>query len=156
MISTTTEPATSGIGWSHGIACHVSLPNISGLRARTNRGPRASDIRARTGRKLLVHNGIEQGRIDGAVGEGTYLAALLAKREVTRSVQCRSGLAHPRNPLGKRVLGYGTQDEVHVGKPVAAELRGLAIKLAGLVRGQMQLRDHSVHCSDHRAELRHE
>jgi hypothetical protein len=28
MITTTTEPAASGIGWSHGMACHVSLPNI--------------------------------------------------------------------------------------------------------------------------------
>jgi hypothetical protein len=32
MTSITTAPATSGIGCSHGIACQVSLPNISVLR----------------------------------------------------------------------------------------------------------------------------
>jgi hypothetical protein len=57
--------------------------------------------------------------------------------------------------LGKCIWQYGTHGEFHAGKPVAAELRRLAIKLAGLVGRQVQLRDHSVHRGDHGAELRH-
>src|SRR6476619_5173513 len=133
MISTTTAPATKGIGWSNGIACQVSLPNISVLRRWLNRRARGSSVWARAGRKLLIHNRVEQSRINRAVGEGTHVAALLAKREITRSVQGRSGLACPGNPLRKRVLGYGMRHEVHVGKTVAAKLRRLAIKLARLV-----------------------
>src|SRR6476646_12049779 len=155
MISTTTAPATSGIGWSSGIACQVSLPNISVLPRWMNRA-RGSSVWARARRKLLIHNRVEQSRINRAVGEGTHVAALLAKREITRPVQCRSGLARPGNPLRKRVVGYSTRHEVHAGKPVAAKLRGLAIKLARLVGNQVELRDHSVHCGDHAAELRHE
>src|SRR5215211_2423880 len=156
MTSTTTAPATSGIGCSHGIACQVSLPNMSAHRPWTNRCARASDIRAWTARKLLVHNRTEQACIDRAVGEGTYIVALLAKRGIAGSVQCRSGLARRGYPLRKGVLGYGMHREAHVGEAVAAELGGLAIKFAGLVGGEVQLRDHSIHGGDHAAELRHE
>src|SRR6476661_3773032 len=114
MIKTTTAPATSGIGWSNGIACQVSLPNISVLRRWMNRHARGSSVWARAGRKLLIHNRVEQSRINRAVGEGTHVAALLAKREITRSVQCQCGLARPSNPLRKCVLGYSTRHEVHV------------------------------------------
>src|SRR5215475_14044581 len=155
MVSTTTEPATSGIGWLHGMASQVSLPNMSPLRPRTARRARAFDIWPRTGWKLLIHHRVEQVRVDAAKGERTYVAALLAKREITRSVQCRSALSRGGNPLRKRVFGYGTHGEIHVGKAAAAVLRGLAIKLAGLIGGQVQLRDHSVHRGDHGAELRH-
>src|SRR6476646_2242108 len=110
MIRTTTAPARSGIGWSNGIACQVSLPNISALRRWINRRARW----ALAGRKLLMHNRVEQSRINRAVGEGTHVAALLAKREITRSVQCQCGLARPSNPLRKCVLGYSTRHEVHV------------------------------------------
>src|SRR5262249_54191189 len=147
--NTTTEPATRGIGWLHGIASQVSLPNMSALRLRTNRRARAFDIWPRTGRKLQVHDRIKQARINRAIGERTYVAALLAQREITRSVQCRSGLAHARNPLRESVSGHRPHREVHVGKAAAAVLCGLAIKLAGLVRRQMQLRHHSVHRGDH-------
>jgi hypothetical protein len=51
-----------------------------------NRRAGESSIWARAGRKLLIHNRIEQGRINRAVGEGTHVAALLAKREITRSI----------------------------------------------------------------------
>src|SRR5262245_55226842 len=136
------------------MASQVSLPNMSALRPRTNRGARAFDIWPRTGRKLLIHDRVEQGRVDAAIGERTYVAALWAKREVTRSVQCRSALSRGGNPLRKRVFGYGTHGEIHVGKAAAAVLRGLAIKLAGLIGGQVQLRDHSVHRGDYGAELR--
>src|SRR5262249_47274015 len=154
--NTTTEPATSGIGWLHGIASQVSLPNMSALRPRTTRRARAFDVWPRTGRKLLVHDRIKQARINRAIGERTYVAALLAQREIARSVQCRSALARAGNPLCESVLGHRAHREVHVGKAAAAVLRGLAVKLAGLVRRQVELRDHSVHGGDHRAELRHE
>src|SRR5262245_46342181 len=131
------------------MASQVSLPNMSPLRPRTTRRARAFDIWPRTGRKLLAHDRIEQVRIDVAVGERAYVAALLAKREITRSVQCRSALARRANPLRKRIWQYGTHSEIHVGKAAAAVLRGLTIKLAGLVGCQVQLRDHSVHRGDH-------
>src|SRR5262249_34567841 len=156
MISTTTEPATSGIGWLQGITSQVSLPNMSALRPRTNRRARAFDVWPRTRRKLLVYDRIEQARINRAIGERTYVAALLAQREVTRSVQCRSALARAGDPLRESVLGHRAHREVHVGKAAAAVLRGLAIELSGLVGRQVELRDHSVHRGDHRAELRHE
>src|SRR5262249_30610295 len=152
----TTEPATSGIGWLQGIASQVSLPNISALRPWRNRRTRASGAWARTGRKLLIRDSVEQVRIDATIGERPYGAALLAEREVTRPVQGQSALARGGNPLSKGVFRYGTHHEIHVGKAAAAVLRGLAIKLAGLVGCQVQLRDHSVHRGDHRAELRHE
>src|SRR5512133_2437974 len=155
MISTTTEPATSGIGWLHGIASQVSLPNMSPLRLRAERGARAFDMRPGTGRKLLVYDGIEQGRIDRAISERTYICALLAKREVTRPVQRRCSLARPGDPLFECVLRDGTHHEIHVGKPVTAKLRGLAIELPGFVRRKVKLGDHSVHGGDHAAELRH-
>src|SRR5262249_2729845 len=126
------------------MASQVSLPNMSPLRPRTTRRARAFDIWPGTGRKLLAHDRIEQVRIDVAVGERAYVAALLAKREVTRSVQCRSALSRGCNPLCKRVFGYGTHGEIYVGKAAAAVLRGLTIKLAGLVGCQVQLRYHSV------------
>src|ERR1041384_8867214 len=122
-ISTTTEPATSGIGWLHGIASQVSLPNMLLLRPRTNRGARAFDIWPGTGRKFLVHDRVEQRCIDRAISERTHVSALLTKREISCLVQCRSGLARPGNPLRERVLRDGTHHEIHVGKPVAAELR---------------------------------
>src|SRR5262245_66144168 len=125
---------------------------MSALRPRTN--ARAFDVWPRTRRKLLAHNRIEQARINRAVGERAYVAALLAKREVTRSVQCRSALARAGNPLRESVTGHRAHREVHVGKAAAAVLRGLAVKLPGLVGRQVELRDHSVHRGDHRAELR--
>src|SRR5262249_12409108 len=66
MISTTTEPATSGIGWLQGMASQVSLPNMSALQPWANSRARAFDIWPRTGRKLLIHDGVEQVRIDAA------------------------------------------------------------------------------------------
>src|SRR5262245_53534798 len=137
------------------MASQVSLPNISPLRSRTNRRAGAFDIWARAGRQLLAYDCIEQARIDRAISEWSYILALLAKRKVARSVQRRSGLARSSNPLCKHVLGHGTHHEIHVGKSAAAVLRGLAIKFAGLVGRQVQLRDHSVHRGDHAAELRH-
>src|SRR5262245_14485240 len=137
------------------MASQVSLPNISPLRSRTNRRAGAFDIWARAGRQLLAYNCIEQARIDRAISEWTYIFALLAKRGIARSVQRRSTLARSSDPLCKLVLGHGTHLEIHVGKSAAAVLRGLAIKFAGLVGRQVQLRDHSVHRGDHAAELRH-
>src|ERR687887_139600 len=130
--STTTDPATSGIGWSHGIASQVSLPNISVPRPRMS--PRA---RARTGRKLLGRDRIEQRRIDRSVSERAHRFALLRKRRVARAVECLPALARGGDPLRKRVPGYGTHHEIHVGEPAAAVLRGLAIKVAGLVGREM-------------------
>src|SRR5262249_58289699 len=108
-----------------------------------------------TGRKLSIHARVDEVRVAAAKGERTYVAAWLAKREITRSVQCRSARSGGGNPLRKRVFGSGTHGEIHVGKTAAAVLRGLTIKLAGLVGCQVQLRDHSVHRGDHGAELRH-
>src|SRR5262245_9591617 len=110
------------------MASQVSLPNMSALRPRTNRRARAFDVWPRTRRKLLVHDRIEQARINRAIGERTYVTALLAQHEITRSVQCRSALARAGNPLCKGVLGNRAHREVHVGKAAATVLRGLAIK----------------------------
>src|SRR5262249_4699077 len=100
---------------------------MSALRPRTNARP--FDVWPRTRRKLLVHDPIEQARINRAIGERTYVAALFAQREITRSVQCRSALARAGNPLRESVLGHRAPREVHVGKATAAVLRGLAVKL---------------------------
>src|SRR5215510_2760600 len=120
MISTTTEPATSGIGWLQGMASQVSLPNMSALQPWANSRARAFDIWPRTGRKLLIHDGVEQARIDAAIGERPYVAGLLAEREVTRPIQCRSALARRGNPLRESVWGHSAHREVHVGKAAAA------------------------------------
>src|SRR5215510_6308858 len=112
---------------------------MSALRPRTNRHALGFDVWPRTGRKLLGHDRIEQARVNRAIGERTYVAALLAQREITRSVQCRSALARRGNPLREGVLGHRAHREVHVRKAAAAVLRGLAIKLAGLVGRQGEL-----------------
>src|SRR5262245_14680310 len=137
----TTAPATSGIGWSQGIASQVSWPNISVPRPRMNPRASAPGARARTGRKLLGRDRIEQRRIDGPVSERAHGFALLRKCRVARAVECLPALARRCNPLRERISRYCTYHEIHVGKPAAAVLRGLAIKLAGLVGGEMQLRD---------------
>src|SRR5215472_14583856 len=137
------------------MASQVSLPNMSALRPwlHARRGP--SDLWTRSGRNFLVHDGVEQIGLDRPVGDWAYVLALLRERGITRAVQRRSALARRRNPLRKRILGYGPQDKVHVGKPAAAVLRGQATKVAGFVRGQVELRDHAGHGGDHAAELWH-
>src|SRR5205823_3729982 len=122
MVSSTTEPATSGIGWSHGMACQVSLPSISLLRPGMNRRTAASSLRAGSWWEFLRHDGIEEVRIDCLIGIRRYILALPGKRDVTFAIQHGSALPHAGNPLRKGFLRHGAHKEVHAGKSVSAEL----------------------------------
>src|SRR6267378_4562832 len=154
-IENTAAPATSGIGWSQGIAFHVSLPSMSLGSRGANRHAAAAAGWPRPRWDLLSGNGRKQARLDGPVGEGANVLALLRQGDVAVPVQGGWGVARALEPLRELVLRYGVYGEMHSRKSVAAELRRLAVIVAGVVSLQIKLRDHSIHGGDHAAELRH-
>src|SRR5579871_3294960 len=64
-----------------------------------------------------------------------------------------AGLREPGGVFGGR---QGVHDEAHVGKSIAAEMRGEAGVMARRAREKIEARAHSRHRVDLRAELRHE
>src|SRR5262249_20109440 len=88
-----TQPATTGIGGSHGTAFQVGLPNISLGSRGPNRGTAGPAGGARPGRDLPGHDGLEQARLDAAVGERAHVLALLHERDVAAAVQGGFGRA---------------------------------------------------------------
>src|SRR5436305_14050140 len=99
--SSTTPPATSGIGWLHGIASHVSFPSISALRFFG-----ALRARSRLRRDILGHDSIEQRRIDLAIGERLG-CILLGQVSVTSAIQCWPCPPNSCEPVSKCVLRDG-------------------------------------------------
>src|SRR5262249_40507429 len=114
-ITITVAPAASGIGWSHGMAWQVSLPSISLLRPGMHGRTAAPRMRAGRRWKLLGHDGIEQIRLDGPIGERRDVPALAGKRRVALPVQHGSCLPRVGNPLREGFLRNGTQEELHTG-----------------------------------------
>src|SRR5205823_5918832 len=103
----TTEPAMSGIGWSQGIACHVSLPSMLALRAGRNGWTAVSFLRPRARRNLLGRHRPKQVWIDCAIAQRGYVAALPGKRDVAGAVQRRPRLPCRRDPLREGVRRHG-------------------------------------------------
>src|SRR3974390_3450321 len=94
----TTPPAISGIGWSHGIASQVSLPNISTGSFRTDLRGGVADIRPRRRRDLPRRHGLKESRIDRAKRVGLYILALLRELGIAGAVEGRAILACRRRP----------------------------------------------------------
>src|SRR5690242_20926132 len=136
---TTTEAAASGIGWSHGIAFQLSLPSMSAPSARTAHRLVGADRGPRPGRQLLHHHGVEQVRIDRAVGVGRDVPGLAGERRIAGARQGRAVLPRRSEPLREALGGHRLEDELHVGKAVAAELGRQAVERAGAVGLQVQL-----------------
>src|SRR6478672_4634402 len=125
--SSTTPPATSGIGWLHGIASQVSFPSISVLRFVA-----ALRARSRLRRDLLGHDSIEQRWIDLAIGKGLG-RALLGQVSIASAIQCRASPPNSCKPISEFILRDGVHLEPHVRETVTAELRRQAVVITGMV-----------------------
>src|SRR5260370_42114609 len=137
------------------MAFRGTLPRRSVGSGGANRHPAAATGWTGPRRDLLGGDGRKQTRLDGQVGEGADVVALLRQGDVALAVQGGWGVSGPLKPLRELVLRYRVYGEMHSGKSVTAELDRLAVIIAGAVGLQIELRDHSIHGGDHAAELRH-
>src|SRR5271169_866385 len=178
MITTPTKAAaTSGIGWSNGMAAQLSLPNIlmlhplgdvvdrdelggSYVMSHCKQGRIArvgqKGLRARSGRQLLRDDLVEQFRLDRTEGERTYVHALLGQGSVASGIESWGGVARDTNPSGKPFRRHRLHIEMHVRETIATIMARKTEIRAWCVRAQVQLRHHAVHRVDHAAELRDE
>src|SRR5690242_15408375 len=113
----TNAAESSGMGWSNGIACQVSLPNTSLLHCR---GPVSR-------RQFLVQYGSEKTGLDASIGVGFYILRLTQQPPVRGVVQYGAVGTRPRGPVGEIGGRHGLHLEMHVGETIAAEVRGQAL-----------------------------
>src|SRR5690349_14994788 len=111
MISPTSAAATSGIGWSNGMASQVSLPSMLVLRPLRGTGPRRHD---------LQQDALEEVGIDVAIGERGHRDALLGQLGIALPVQDGTALAGLLDPGGEAVRRDHIDGEMHVGEAGAA------------------------------------
>src|SRR5208282_558719 len=125
ITTTTMPPAANGIGWSKGMASHVSLPNMlvpppyAQLRGRRcDRAGVGFRDWAGSGRQRLIEDLLEQPIRHGLEGERLRNDALFGELDVALRRQRRSAGAHKAEP-GVEVLGRLRLDlEMHVGESV--------------------------------------
>src|ERR1700677_834135 len=185
MIATPTKPpATSGIGWSNGMAAQVSLPNMvllrllgpllwilgpllrlfapllrllgSLLRPRGYVQIWPAGLRAGSWWQYLRGDLLEQLGGGRTVGERTYVHALRGQRGVARGIKSWAGGARGLDPGGELFRRHRMGVEMHGWEAVTAKVGRKAVECARGVRLQVQLRRHAVHGVDHAAELRDE
>src|SRR5260370_15261098 len=133
------------------MAFRGTLPRRSGGPGGLHRPPAAATGWTGPGRDLLGGDGRKQTRLDGPVGEGADVLALLRQGDVALAVQGGWGVSRPLQPLRELVLRYRVYGEMHSGKSVTAELDRLAVIIARAVGLQIELRDHSIHAGDQAA-----
>src|ERR1700751_4904780 len=88
---TTNAPAASGIGWSKGMACQLSFPNISVLPTCQQRHRAGCGILRGRGslsrRQPLVHDVLEESGLHAPIGVWAYILALLQQLPVSGLIQ---------------------------------------------------------------------
>src|ERR1700761_7664218 len=116
IATSTTPPATSGMGWSNGIAAQVSLPSIGGpdlcgqFRSRSRRDALGRDAQEKFGVVQTIERLV--------LGHG-LLRQFLVAVEIERRIAMH-GLA---GPVGEFVLRNDMNVEQHVRETIAAEMR---------------------------------
>src|ERR1700734_1205379 len=116
----TTDAATSGIGWSNGMASQVSLPSMLVLRPRRYGYVRAPGLWSRSRRQFLGRDLLEQPGLDVTIGERGHVDALLGEPGVARGIEWLAGRARGVDPAGKLIGRNRAHLEMHVREPVAA------------------------------------
>src|SRR5262245_42254426 len=144
MTMPTSAPLSSGSGSLKGIASQVSLPSMSTSRLmqRRTRGP--ADARLCGTRHRPVDDALEQLRFHRAIGCRRHGLARLCQLGVAGLVEGGSGAAHLLDPSVEIAGRHRLDDEPHLGKAVATEIRREAGILARLVREQVEVRDHEI------------
>jgi hypothetical protein len=124
-------------------------PIFSLCASRTDRRAASFAGWAVARRQAAGHNILKQAWLDRLVGEGTYVLAFVQMFDVARMVKPGAGFLRSGDPT--RILGNGTQDdtqdEMHTGKSVAAELGGFTVKVFGTAARVFDARNHQAKTS---------
>ena len=113
-------------------------------------------LRSRPRSYLLRRYGLKEiGIVEPIVGRRN-LDALFGKLGIAAGIERRGRLACGLHPVREILCRDGVDLKIHVGKSVAAEVRGQAMKNPGRVSLQVKPGRHAVHRVDHAAELRDE
>src|SRR5271165_5734652 len=147
MTRPTTPMAYSGSGWSNGIAAQLNLPSISTSRLLHGRTPSRAGGPSRT-RQRLVDDALEQLRLRRAIDPRRHGLARFCQFGVGVVVERRPGAARLRNPAVEIASRHRLDDEPHLGKAVAAEIRRETRIFAGLGREQVEVGGHPSHRVD--------
>src|SRR5580704_6178217 len=122
MATPTAPPATSGIGWSNGMAAQVSLPNMLLLRPWGYVRIWPAGLRARSRWQYLCGDLLEQIGRGRAIGERTCIQALFGERGVAGGVKSWAGGTRSLDPGGKLLRPHRVHVEMHARKAVTTKV----------------------------------